>query len=81
MIIMRSALNSDEVPVSLAPRATLNDLQDMMWREYQLHPQTYTMAVGATPLQAGTALSTQGVKGDSVVTLCPAATGGESPPC
>ena len=32
MIVIRYALNSDEVQVFLAPRATLNDLQDMMCR-------------------------------------------------
>ena len=48
--IIRSALNSDEVPVSLARRATLNDLQDMLWREYQLRPQTYTLRPSLPPL-------------------------------
>ena len=71
VIVVRFVPSNHEVAVSLASRATLGNLQDMLWRQHNTDPRSYLLALDTIPLKPGSTLLEQGVHNGCVVAFCP----------
>ena len=68
-ITVCSSANADRFPLAIAETATLEQLQQQLYRTLGLPPNTFTATVDETPLQFGRPLLAQGVHDASRVTL------------
>ena len=68
-ITVCSSANGDRFPLAIAETATLEQLQQQLYRTLGLPPHTFTATVDEALLQFGRPLTTQGVHDASVVTL------------
>ena len=71
-ILVQSAINGEQISLSIAPNAHLTDVQDLMVSKYGVHSASYNLSLGHVPITAGTTLAEQGVSEHAVLLLQPA---------